>query len=263
MIKYYRIEDPNKPGSYYEMMDGTCEFVNPVYQAYEVFVETRLRYIIALSSKDQKISYDDFVVLKYYILIDWQEHKKNVFAHTVPKEFFELFGTSKKKDQIKLLANSTLSLEDFEAFMYQSWDPYGYKFSKYVFNHHPVEFEIKEKPKVIFRKSSTDIRTVGKTDMTKGQLNALIEKRNVIVANFFDKGEEWHCLFLTYKGITGKELDHLAEPHMHYISNAFGKSRSQVIESFEKTRYSLDSIYIPFTGFNPMVDTELIEKADF
>ena len=36
------------------------------------------------------------------------------------------------------------------------------------------------------------------TTLTKGQMKGVIEQRHVLVAMFFDKGADWHCMFLTY-----------------------------------------------------------------
>jgi len=257
MDKYYEIEDTNNPGSFYGVSDGTCEYVNPVYHFAQSFINTRLRVTIALMNQERAVSSLVEAVLKRQFLDEWQEYKKTVLNHSVPQEFFQLFDVHKKKAQAKLLAQSTLTLEDFQAFIFQSWEDYGFKFSKYVFKHNPIEFKGNEHPTVIHKKNDNEIITVGSTDLSDAQLKSIIDKRNIIVANFFDKEDQWHCLFLTYKSISGQELDHINAPHMHYISNSFGISRSDVIANFKRTRYSLDSIHIPFTGYNPMTDNTI------
>jgi hypothetical protein len=262
MSKYFEIEDTNNPGSYYTVRDGTCEYVNPIYNSYLAFSDMRLRIrIVLLKNKFGTITPNQISKLKNEISDEWQEHKKNVLNHELPKEWLELFNLNKKKAQQKNLANTSLSIEDFEAFIFHSWERFGFKFSKYVFDHDPIEYDNKQKPTIIFKKDENDIRTVGDTELSTGQLKSIIDKRNVIVANLFDKDDEWHCLFLTYKGIAGQELDH--PPHMHYVSSAFGFSRDELINNFKQRKYSLDSIHVPFTGYNPVAEASLIKDADF
>ena len=44
---------------------------------------------------------------------------------------------------------------------------------------------------------------------------------------FIDKEDEWHCLFLTYDSIRGKESWNGGQPHYHYISDKFGIPRAE------------------------------------
>ncbi|RYD53439.1 MAG: hypothetical protein EOP52_04715 [Sphingobacteriales bacterium] len=69
------------------------------------------------------------------------------------------------------------------------------------------------------------INKVGDTDLTDGQLRQAIDHRKVIVAKFFDNGDQWHCLFFTYESLGGKESWNDGQPHYHYIYDKFGLSR--------------------------------------
>ena len=263
MNDYTEIEDPDNPGAYYTMRDGSCEYVNPIYHSYKTFVSMRIEYFKTFTNK-RSLSFADELVLKNMALSEWHKHKAAVLAHQVPEGLLNLFGTDKKKVQIKLLANVKLTVEDFEALLFQAWEKFSFKMSKYIFQHDPVEFRAMKKPMVTFKKSDTEIKKVGTTDMSDNQLKALIEKRNVVVATVLDNGDEWHCLFLTHKSISGQELQHIDNPHMHYVSSAFGLTRDELINNFKQTRYRLDSVHIPFEGYNPMAEArEEVQRADF
>ena len=75
------------------------------------------------------------------------------------------------------------------------------------------------------------IETIGDTDLTNGQVKKMITERKVIIAHFFDRGNDWHCLFTTYNSIGGKENYNNGQPHYHYFSSAFGIKRDEFIES--------------------------------
>jgi len=86
------------------------------------------------------------------------------------------------------------------------------------------------------------ITIIGNTNFSDGKLNQVIEQRKVIVANFFDKGENWHCFFLTYRNLAGKETWNNGQPHYHYISDKWNISREDVISTIKDGKYPATSI---------------------
>ena len=80
-----------------------------------------------------------------------------------------------------------------------------------------------------------------------------VEHRKVIVSKFLDKGDIWHCFFLTFKSLDGKENYHDGQPHLHYISSAWNIPRQEVKEQLTSKKYSLPSLpHIDFhTHRNP------------
>ena len=82
----------------------------------------------------------------------------------------------------------------------------------------------------------------GETDLTDGQLKQIVEHRKVIISKFIDKGELWHCFFLTFESLKGKEKWKDGKPHYHYISSAFGLTREQVIGELKKKNYKLNNL---------------------
>lgn len=70
----------------------------------------------------------------------------------------------------------------------------------------------------------------------------MIENRKVVVAKLLDKCDEWHCFFVTYDSLKGKELWQNGQPHFHYISDKFGLSREEVVKSLKDRKYNLGSL---------------------
>ena len=99
------------------------------------------------------------------------------------------------------------------------------------------------------------VNIIGDTDLTEGQVKRMINERKVIIAHFLDRGDEWHCFFITYNSIGGKENHKDGQPHFHYISSAFGIKRDDFIKSMESGNYKSTS------GLSqPLVDNESIVK---
>jgi hypothetical protein len=104
--------------------------------------------------------------------------------------------------------------------------------------------EDKQKPIVSHITDDGVVKTIGETELTKGEVKNLIEQRKVVVAHFFVKDDDWHCLFTTYNSIGGKENYKDGQPHFHYISSAFGISKDDFIESMKSGQYKSTPVHI-------------------
>ena len=82
-------------------------------------------------------------------------------------------------------------------------------------------------------KGQGDIRIIGKTDLTNGQLKQTIEQRHVVVSKFLDKDDKWHCFFQTYRGLGEQENYSNGQPHLHDISSAWGLPREFVLKQLK------------------------------
>lgn len=94
------------------------------------------------------------------------------------------------------------------------------------------------------------VSKVGNTTLTDGQLKQAVDHRKVVVAKFIDKEDEWHCIFLTYDSIRGKESWKGGQPHYHYISDKFGIPRAEVLNQLKSRIYNLGSLpHIDLVGY--------------
>jgi len=119
----------------------------------------------------------------------------------------------------------------------------GYTLSEYTGEHFPKNVDLSKMPQAYRVKKNGEVEIFGKTELTNGQLRQALEQRKVTIAKFLDKGEEWHCFFLTFNSLKGKET-WLGEkqPHYHYISNAFELSREYVVKQIKSKKYNLGSL---------------------
>jgi hypothetical protein len=72
----------------------------------------------------------------------------------------------------------------------------------------------------------------------------------VKVAKIIENDEEWHCFFLTYNSIAGKENWENGQPHFHYVSNLFGIKKEDLIEQIKSKEYKLGNLpHIALKGY--------------
>lgn len=93
------------------------------------------------------------------------------------------------------------------------------------------------------------MKTAGETKLTEGQLKNVINHRKVTISKFLDKGDLWHCFFITYNSIGGKDKWQDGQPHYHYISDKWGFNRKDAVERLKSTNYPPTSVHITLTDY--------------
>lgn len=261
IFKTIKIADENGNGFYRIFFDDKVEKVNPIeyYKKYELN-KRAINYRDILQMKDpflaQKIS-DDF-----YVRYAKEEIAKEKFWEAkeqteIPENFLTLLETTKKKDQISLLKGMSINPNQLIALIFKSYKEHGYLYSRYRFENLSKDLTDKRKPKIADISKEDAVKIIGDTELTEGQVKKMINERKVIIAHFLDRGDEWHCFFITYNSIEGKENHKNGQPHFHYISRAFGITRDDFIKSMENGNYKSTSVHIDLFGYgNQPINTE-------
>ena len=136
----------------------------------------------------------------------------------------------------------------------------GYTFSEYHYQATPPNVDTEKLPQMIEVKEDGKVRSIGNKGLSDGQMKAVVEQTKKIVAKVLDKGDEWHCFYLTFRGIAGKEQGEQGQrPHVHYISDKFGISREDLVKSTKAGNCPTSSIHIGILGY-PTVETEENEQ---
>lgn len=247
-----RIADENGNGFYRIFWDDIVEKVNPIryYKEYEL-QKRAISYRDILEIKcPTYISYlpEDFFIRFAEKKINEEKFWETKEQKDVPENFLRLLETTRKKDQESLLKGLSINPDQLISLIFKSYKDYGYLYSRYRFEILPKGVESKKKP-ILANISEDEITTIGDTDLTQGQVKNMIEQRKVIVSHFFEKGDDWHCLFITYNSIKGKENWKDGQAHFHYISSAFGISRDDFIESMKNGQYKSTSIHIDLLDY--------------
>jgi hypothetical protein len=174
--------------------------------------------------------------------IRWQKMFQQFKAVEVPNGFLKLFGTNKKAEQENLLKGLILTPDILMGLLIKA-EEQGYTLSQYSSEFSQKGVDLSKMPFAYQVKENGEVQTFGETELSDGQLKQAIEHRKVKVAKILDKGDEWHCFFTTFKSLRGEET-WLGEkqPHYHYISNAFGIDRAEVVRQIKSEKYKLGNL---------------------
>lgn len=159
----------------------------------------------------------------------------------IPSELTKLLETTKKREQKKLLNGLRMNPDILMSFLLMAGDK-GFKLSQYQSEHQTKAVDLKKMPMAYRKKADGTIEKFGKTELTDGQLKQALEQRSVKVAKILEKDNEWHCFFLTFNSIGGKENWQNGQPHLHYISDLFGIEKKDVIEQIKSKKYNLGNL---------------------
>jgi hypothetical protein len=246
-----KIFDENGRGFTRVFSTEKVEKVNPI--EYYKSAELEKRAIILhdlLSAEDPFLA--SMVSKEFYIKN--AEKGLNEFFEAFEKtevdgNLLELLKTSRKKDQISLLKAAKFNPDELMSLIFKSYNDFGLLYSKYLFENLPGGLEGKTLPKMFRMKKDGTIDKVGETDLSDGELKNVIEHRKVIVSHFFENDELWHCFFITYNSIGGKENWKDGQAHFHYISSAFGIPKEEFIESMKSGKYKSTSVHIDLLDY--------------
>lgn len=242
-MKYFQINDHKDNGTYHIGNIDDFEYVQPINKLREIYLgHTFLSYkiLFALNKLHLPMPFIEKVFHKK-AESEWQDELKRVKEINVPENLINILSSTSKKEQEKLLRGLSMTTDEMEAFILKC-DETGYSWSQYKSSHHHKGFDESLMPELVEIQDGNKIHVIGDTKLSDAQLKQAVEHRSVKVAKFFDKGENWHCFFLTYKSLGGKENWKNGQPHLHYISNYWTIPRANVVEQLQNKDYSLPSL---------------------
>ncbi len=176
---------------------------------------------------------------------DWEIYFENILKIKIPQNFISLLKDKdlSKKQQKSILKKQSLSPIEMEALIIKAWKDFNYSYSYYNFDVLKLKKEHYKLPN-IFYYNEEKLTKIGETNLTDAELKQIINQRNSRVIHFLDNGESWHCFFMTYRSISGKETWDLEKPHYHYISEKWNIKRDNAIEQFKNENYPSTNVHI-------------------
>lgn len=121
----------------------------------------------------------------------------------------------------------------------------GYLLDIYHEETYPAKFYEKKRPVAYSKDEDGSIDTIGPTEMSDGEMKALLEERKVVQARVYHKGEHWHCFYFTFKGIAGKETGEMgAKPHHHYLSDKSGITWETLMQRIKECNMPTSKVHI-------------------
>lgn len=239
--------------SYFAFRLGEVERTNPIefFKEYHIKSKTFI-YSDLISSQakieNKSIPFETILSVSYQDALKWwEEHLSKIKEIEIPSQIKELFKTNKKSVQEALLKDFKLTSFDLLAYIFYAYENEGFTFSQYEGEHDPVGTDQNKKPNFIHL-DGEKITIDGETDYTNGQLKQIVNQRKRTVGKILDKGDEWHCFFITYGSLRGDENWKGGQPHFHYLSDKFGHSRDHVVKQLQSRKYGLGNL--PHLEFN-------------
>lgn len=237
-MRIMKIENEKQNGHYTVWEASDVEFVDPISYFRELNVN--ISYTM-MKNHLELLKFPCSPDILHRILsrraqADWEQIYKEAINRIIPDELFTLLNTEKKSEQLKLLKGIRLSSSIFESFYIRSYLEHGFLFSNYSFNHNPNGIAQEKMPRFAYKKEDGTVHRTS-SPLTDGQIRSAIEQRHLVVAKFLEKGDHWHCFFGTMQGMTGTENG--GQPHYHYISSGFGRTRQEVLFQLQQKNYKL------------------------
>ncbi len=247
-----RIADPDSNGAFNIIHGDDFEFVNPEQKLLEQFLFVNMgqlrqqAYMHIPPAMADRMTPDDEKRLMIQVLKQANEEAaaeiNRLKLIKIPDELTAIFTGLRKKDEEKLFRKVTLTPEVFMSLILHA-GTLGYTYSLYTYAQNPTGTDGDAIPRFAYKdETDNSVFTTDDTSISKGQVKALIEQRSTTVVKMLDKRATWHCFFLTFKGIAGKEKDHA--PHMHYLSSSWGLTREQALSQLQSKNYSIPSAHV-------------------
>lgn len=250
----------------YLLFRGDVDRANPVEHLLESYVNRQMIVGAALARAQGIISSKEEEEQARMILLrkamrEWPAVLTEIKSRAIPDYYLKLFGAEDKKTQVSLLKGANITVDQLTALAVRAGEM-GFTYSRYRVERKPTNFDTSQLPPLFVRQEDGSFDTVGQAtagnqlsqEKLDKQMNHLLGQRKVTVATFFDRGDEWHCFFGTYRAFEGKEnhrKDGVEQPHMHYISDKWGTvTRQDVLKGIGEGKYPSTNVHIDLLDGN-------------
>lgn len=221
------------------------EFVNPFKYLADFYISRKmvLGGVPIEEMKGEKSSSEASRKVFDIAVDSWLEEKVRISKTEIPENLIRLLETDKKSEQEKLIKNFHLTPAILMAFVFKAYKDFGFTLSMYQNEITPSGIDSTKMPYASLINENGKVEKFGKTELSDGQIKQVIQHRKVTVARIFDNGDRWHCFFANYRSLNGEEIWlGKNQPHFHYISNAFGISRQDLINELKSKKYNLGNV---------------------
>lgn len=198
-----------------------------------LYAEALANLRINLARNEEKANVLDESLIRDVTLSEIKWKNEEILAHShLNKKLKQILDDVEltKSEQKKILRDITINGADILWFNKKAQE-LGYKLDIYHLETIPSVYDHKQKPVLFMEHKDGVVEKIGETNMSDGQLKAILDQRKVIQARIYHKDSIWHCFYYTFRGLNGQEPGDLgSKPHYHYLSNKFGMSIEDLLE---------------------------------
>ncbi len=248
---------PNETGNgHYRMFEATnFEYVNPlayyfqIHTTQTIIMEEDILKMKGLPTESKMVK----DVLEKRAKHEWTKFYRKIVKGGFPENLESLLVSNSKKNQRRLLKGLQLYPRQLLALSFVAHAKYNYSLSQYTFKEHVKGLNQLDLPLITECNDGT-VNKIGRTPLSDGELKHAIEFQKVAVVKILDNGNNWHCFFVTYKSLKGKESWKKGQAHYHYISSQFGISRQELLQKFKSGKYPSSPIHIDLMNYGNQVN---------
>lgn len=251
------IPNENGKGFILAFIGDDFEYVNPIDYYADRFIKSRtsmLTHILKLKlPQDASVESLERVAYKN-ALKDWDEEYKEIISTEIPKNFISLLTSESKDEQIKLLKGQTLTTPILFSLIYKAYSEFGFTYSSYSGEQFHKGLDRSLLPKfATLNRDSGEVKKVGDTSLTDGQIKQAIQQRKRTISKFLDNGSTWHCFIITYDSIGGEERAH-RQTHFHYFSDKWTIPREEAVKKIKTGNYPSSKVHIDLLDYGNQTD---------
>lgn len=227
-------------------LDEEIESIDPIkyYRDTFIFKQLVLRGAsnellngkLKLSTIEKKMLVESFKL--------WEENLTEIKETIIPNNLKLLLETTKKSEQDHLLKDLELTPNIIAALIFEAYSLHGFKYSRYRTEIAPAGIDLSKMPPAFELKEDGQLIIYGKTELSDGQLRDAIKNRKVLIGEFIEKNNYWHCFFTSYNNLNGGEKWlGINQPHFHYLSSGYSLTKEKVLVELKSKKYSLGNAY--------------------
>ena len=210
---------------------------NPYDYFIYLYAEAVANLRIALARKEGKANDIVEALIRDLALSEIIHKNEEILAHShLNKKLKQILEDVEltRSEQEKILRDIMINGADILWFNKKAQE-LGYKLDIYHIETIPSIYENKQKPMLFMEHKDGAVEKMGETNMSDGQLKAILDQRKVIQARIYHKDSIWHCFYYTFKSLNGQEPGDLgSKPHYHYLSNKFGMCIEYILERIKQ-----------------------------
>lgn len=175
----------------------------------------------------------------------WKKYHTHLLSIKISDNFKRILSDNNlsKQEQENTLKGEVISPIEMQSLFIQAYNNFNYSYSHYHFDFVNTKKENYKLPN-IFNYSNNKLTKIGETNLTDSELKQMINQRNSVIVHFLDNGEHWHCLFMTYRSLSGKETWKDEKSHYHYLSDKWNIKRDDAINQFNSKKYPSTKVHI-------------------
>lgn len=239
-------------GGHYRIFDsGDFEYENPIDLYRKMHIQSSvgiLTDMLGMSGLPINDSLVGKIIFKKAIQ-SWNKLHQEIRSTGFPSQFEELLSCQKKRKQIRLLKGQSWNVLDQLAFYFKAFEQYNFTLSQYKSEQYVKGINPEDLPRLLSVEDN-EVKKIGETLLSDGQLRHAVNFRKAVVAKVLDNGDNWHCFYVTYKSIGGKESWKEGQPHYHYISSKFGITRDKLVKKLKSGKYPSSPVHIDLLRYS-------------